>query len=69
VSKLSETDWTKVVRLYSSGEVTITQLALRFQLTYEGIRYILRQRGVLEPSGQLKRKRCGDVGKTATANL
>jgi hypothetical protein len=62
VIKLSEADWTKVVRLYSSGEVTIAQLAKRFHLTYEGIRYILRQRGVLEPSGQLKRKGHQSVG-------
>jgi hypothetical protein len=69
VIKLSEADWTKIVALYSSGEVTIPQLAQRFHLTYEGIRYGLKQRHAIEPSGQLKRKRCGDVGKAAAANL
>jgi hypothetical protein len=69
VSKLTEIEWARIVSLYQSGEVSITQLGRRFGVTYEGIRYGLKQRNVLEPSRELKRKGLPSVGKAATANL
>jgi len=39
-------NWEKIVRLYQEG-VSIPQLALRFRLTNQGIRYVLMQRKVL----------------------
>lgn len=66
---LTENDWAKIISLYRSGEVEIAALAERFQLTYEGVRNGLKKRNALESSGQIKRKGCRDVGKTATAAL
>jgi hypothetical protein len=52
--------WNRIVRLYQQ-DVTIPQLAIRFQLTNEGIRDGLERNGAL-------RKRKPACGKNASTN-
>jgi transposase-like protein len=49
--------WKKIVELYSGGEVTIAQLAKRFDLTGQAIRNGLRQRKLLR---ERKHTKCGE---------
>jgi hypothetical protein len=59
-----EERWRKIVALYQAGELSISTIARRFELTPEAVRLGLKKRNVLQ-----LRKRCVDVGKAASANL
>jgi hypothetical protein len=48
--------WEKIASLYSSGEVTITQLSKRFELSNQAIRDVLRKRNLLR---ERKPSKCG----------
>jgi hypothetical protein len=48
----------RIVRLYQEG-VSISQLAIRFHLTNQGIRYVLTKRKVLRYTLKRKNPACG----------
>jgi hypothetical protein len=58
----NEDHWNRIAYLYGEG-VTIPQLALRFNLTNQAIRYVLIKRNLLR-----KRRRKNQCGVNASAN-
>jgi predicted HTH domain antitoxin len=60
-----EERWRKIVSLYQAGELSISTIARRFQITPQAVRDGLKKRNVLK----LRRERSGNVGTAATANL